>query len=271
LDSPTASRANLPAGALAWRPDAESLRRDALAGLVVGIIALPLSIALAVAVGVSPAAGLYTAVFAGGAAAIFGGSEFNITGPTAALVPILSHTVLVHGAEALPLVGLLAGFMLLAMSVLKLGRFMRFMPGPVILGFTAGIALSILFGQVNTFFGITGTDPTLEHFHEKLADSLSHLGTMQLATPAVAIATLLLLAGWQREARINRVPAILVAVVVMTAVTWTFGIDTPTVGSKYGAIPRGMPIPSLSFVDAGLIFSYRLPSAWQSLAQSSRF
>ncbi len=237
------------------------MRRDALAGVVVGVIALPLSIALAVAVGVSPATGLYTAIFAGAVAAVFGGSEFNITGPTAALVPILSHTVLTHGPEALPLVGLMAGLMLLAMSAFKLGRYMRFMPGPVVLGFTAGIALSILFGQFNTFFGITGTDPTLEHFHQKLADSLSHLSTVGFATPAVGLATLVLLIAWQRTPRIDRIPAILVAVVGITAVTWTLGIDTPTVGSKYGEIPRGLPMPTLAFVDTGLVFDL-LPIAF---------
>ena len=153
-----------------------SLRHDAVAGLVVGIIALPLSIALAVAVGVPPIAGLYTAVFAGATAAIFGGSNYNITGPTAALVPILSHVVLLHGAAALPMVGLLAGLMLIVMSLLKFGRLMRFMPGPVIVGFTGGIALSIAFGQLNNFLAVTGTDPTLEHFHQKLWDTARHLG-----------------------------------------------------------------------------------------------
>lgn len=118
------------------------VRRDLLAGVVVGVIALPLSIALAVAVGVSPVAGLYTAAFAGAAATLFGGSRYNITGPTAALVPVLSHVVLAHGAAALPMVGLLAGLLLLAMSALRAGRLMRYMPGLVVVGFTAGIALS---------------------------------------------------------------------------------------------------------------------------------
>lgn len=127
-------------------PPLVEVRANAIAGLVVGIIALPLSIALAVAIGVSPIAGLYTAIFAGGAAAIFGGSRYNITGPTAALVPILSHAVLRYGPKALPMAGLMAGGILLVMSVLRFGRLIRYMPGLVVVGFTAGIALSIAFG-----------------------------------------------------------------------------------------------------------------------------
>ncbi len=151
----------LPVSRRASIPAFSEIRANAVAGLVAGVIALPLSIALAVAVGVPPIVGLYTAVFAGGAASIFGGSRFNITGPTAALVPLLSHVVLVHGAAALPMVGLMAGVLLLAMSRLKFGSLVRYMPGTVIIGFTAGIALSIIFGQVNTFPGRLGTDPKL--------------------------------------------------------------------------------------------------------------
>jgi SulP family sulfate permease len=232
----------------------KNVRGDAVAGIVVGIIALPLSVALAVAVGAPPISGLYTAVFAGAAAAIFGGSSFNITGPTAALVPILSHAVLLHGTVALPMIGLLAGLILIAMSLLKFGRLMRFMPGPVIVGFTGGIALSIAFGQINNLLAVTGTDPKLEHFHEKVWDTSRHLDGVGMSTPAIGIASLLLLALWQRSKRLNRVPGPLVAVVAITACTWTFGIDTPTLASRYGSMPREFPTPSLRFFDAGLVF-----------------
>jgi SulP family sulfate permease len=241
-------------------PPLSGLRHDVIAGLVVGIIALPLSIALAVAVGAPPVAGLYTAAFGGAAAAIFGGSRYNITGPTAALVPILSHAVQLHGLAALPMVGLLAGLMLIAMSLLRLGRLMRFMPGPVILGFTAGIALSIAFGQLNNLLAVTGTDPALEHFHQKTWDTLRHLTTLGLTTPAVAVASLAILVGWERLPRLSRVPAPLIAVVAITAFTWSFGVDTPTLGSRYGSIPGDFPTPSLRFFDAKLIFEL-LPAA----------
>ena len=236
------------------------LWHDIVAGLVVGIIALPLSIALAVAIGVPPVAGLYTAVFAGATAAILGGSNFNITGPTAALVPILSHTVLVHGAAALPMVGLLAGVMLIVMSRLKLGSLIRFMPGPVIVGFTAGIALSIAFGQINNLFGVSGTDPGLEYFHQKTWDTLRHLSTIGFATPAVGAASLAILLVWMRLPTIGRVPAPLIVVVAVTAFTWWLGVSTPTLGTRYGSIPSGFPLPSLRFFDAALIVPL-LPAA----------
>ena len=220
-------------------PSAADIRANAIAGAVAGIIALPLSIALAVAVGVPPIAGLYTAVFAGAFASIFGGSRYNITGPTAALVPLLSHVVLKHGAGALPMVGLMAGVLLLIMSLLKFGRLVRFMPGTVVVGFTAGIALSIIFGQANTFLAVSGTDPTLEHFHERTLDTIRHLGSVGWTTPAVGLATLAVLVVTPRIW--PKVPPALIAIAGVTAVTWGFGIDTPTLASKYGELPRDIP------------------------------
>lgn len=231
-----------------------SIRADLTAGIVVGVIALPLSIALAVAVGAPPASGLYTAAFAGAAASIFGGSNFNITGPTAALVPVLNHTVLVYGVDALPMVGIMAGLALLVMSALRFGRLMRFMPGPVVVGFTAGIALSIAFGQINTLLAVTGTDPTLEHFHERLWDTILHLDTVEWVTPALGLVSLAALAMWPRVPRASIVPGTLVVVVCATALTWSLGIDTPTLAGRYGDLPGGIPSPSLAFLDAGLVF-----------------
>ncbi|MDA0302544.1 MAG: SulP family inorganic anion transporter [Chloroflexi bacterium] len=177
----------------------QELAGNLLSGVLVGVIAFPLAIALAVAVGVSPVAGLYTAAFAGFAASLFGGSRFNITGPTAALVPLLLHVTVVHGAAALPLVGFLAGIVLIA-----IGRLVRFMPGLVVVGFTGGIAISIAFGQLNTLLGLSGTDPRLEHFHEKLADTIGHLGSIEPASAAIGIAAIAFLFLWQSRPR--RVP-----------------------------------------------------------------
>ncbi len=252
----TVVRVSVRAGA---RPRSElptlaSFRSNMIAGMVVGIIALPLSIALAVAVGVQPIAGLYTAIFAGAVASVTGGSNYNITGPTAALVPLLSHAVLRFGAGALPTIGLMAGVMLVVMGLLKFGRVMRYMPGLVIVGFTAGIALSIGFGQLNTFLAVSGTDPTLDHFHEKTWDTFSHLNSVGWTTPFVGLASLVMLAGWGRLPKLSRLPGILVAVAAITGLTWAFGIDTPTLASRYGALPRGLPTPDFTFFDAGLAF-----------------
>lgn len=229
-----------------------AIRDDIIAGIVVGIIALPLSIALAVAVGVSPITGLYTAVFAGAVATVFGGSPYNITGPTAALVPLLAHAVLAHGPAALPVAGVLAGVLLLAMSYFRLGRLIRFMPRMVILGFTAGIALSIAFGQLNNLLAVQGTDAAKEHFHEKLWDTIRHLDTVELTTPLIGLAAVAVLLTWTRLPRANRIPGPLIAVLLLTAITWGMGIDTPTIASLYGEIPRSLPKPTLSFFDLRL-------------------
>ncbi|MCC7363375.1 MAG: STAS domain-containing protein [Dehalococcoidia bacterium] len=238
-----------------------NIRANLLSGVVVGTIALPLSIALAVAVGVSPVSGLYTAVFAGAVAAIFGGSRYNVTGPTAALVPVLNHAVISHGADALPALALLSGAILLVLAALRAGRLVRYIPGTVVVGFTAGIALSIAFGQLNNLLGVTGTDPSLETFHERLFDTVAQLGTAGAVTPALAAATVLLLVAWPRLPRVRAVPGPLVAVVGMTAAVALLDLDVATVESRYGAIPQSLPRPSAAFLDAGLFIDL-LPLAF---------
>ncbi len=232
-------------------PPAGEWRRNAVAGVVVGVIALPLSIALAVAVGVTPVAGLYTAAFAGAVAAVFGGSRYNITGPTAALVPVLTAVVQQHGVAALPMVGLMAGVLLLAMSALRLGRLARYMPGLVVVGFTAGIALSIGFGQLNAFLAVRGTNPALDHFHQKLWDTVTHLGTIGGTTPLLGLGAVAILLTWPRVS--SRVPAALVAVATVTALAWGLHLDTPTIASRYGSLPASLPRPSAGFLDLSLV------------------
>lgn len=240
--------------------DVASLRANVAAGVVVGIVALPLSLALAVAVGVPPVVGLYTAASAGFAASAFGGSRFNITGPTAALVPIVGHVVLQHGAQALPMLAAMSGLLLIVMSRLHAGRLMRFMPGLVVTGFTAGIALSIAFGQLNAFLAVRGTNPALEHFHERVSDTFAHLGTVEATTPLLGVAMLALLILWPRVPLARRVPGPLVAVVVATLLAGVLQLDTPTLAQRYGAIPAGVPLPSLAFLDPALILPL-LPAA----------
>lgn len=231
---------------------------NALAGVLVGIIAFPLAIALAVAVGVSPVAGLYTAAFAGFAASLFGGSRFNITGPTAALVPLLLHVTVRHGVEALPLVGFLAGLMLVAMGLLKFGRLVRFMPGLVVVGFTGGIAISIALGQLNTLLGLRGTDARLEYAHEKLIDSVRHLGTVEPASAIIGLLAIAFLFLWQ--SRPQRVPGALIVVVVATAAAKFLALDVATVSTKYGALPSSLPLPTLTWVNIPLAIEL-LPTA----------
>ena len=154
--------------------------------------------ALAVAVGAPPVAGLYTAAFAGATASAFGGSRFNITGPTAALVPLLLHLAVTEGVEALALAAMIAGVLLLAMGLLRFGRAIRYMPRLVIVGFTAGIAVSIAAGQINNLLGLTGTDPQLEYFHEKMADSVRHLSSIEPASLAIGLGSILFMGIYPR-------------------------------------------------------------------------
>jgi SulP family sulfate permease len=132
--------------------NANRLQKDIFAGILVGIIALPLAMAFAIASGVTPEKGLFTAIIAGAAISIFGGSKVQVGGPTGAMVAILSLIVIQYGTENLLLAGLLAGLMLIAMGVLRAGAIIRFIPFPVTTGFTAGIAILIFTGQINSFW-----------------------------------------------------------------------------------------------------------------------
>ena len=233
-------------------PGFAAIRSDILAGLVVGIIAFPLSIALAVAVGVPPVWGLYTAVIAGAVAAAFGGSRYNITGPTAALVPVLAHAVVKHGPEALPLLGLMSGALLLGFSYFRAGRLVRYIPGTVVVGFTAGIALSLAFGQLNNLLEVRGIDPKKEHFLDRLLDTVRNLDSIGWQTPVLGVLMVGLLVLWPRIPRLRAIPGPLVAVAIGTALSVYAGFDAATVKDNYGAIPRDLPNPSLSFFDLKL-------------------
>ena len=151
--------------------NAHRLRNDLIAGLIVGIVALPLAMAFAIASGVPPERGLYTAIVAGAAISVFGGSRVQIGGPTGAMVAILSLILLQYGLNNLLLAGFVAGLMLVVMGILRLGTLIRFIPYPVTTGFTAGIAVIIFTGQLNQFLGLTGI-ARHEQFHINLLETL---------------------------------------------------------------------------------------------------
>src|SRR4026209_1444239 len=172
----------------------ERFRKDLLAGVIVGIVALPLAMAFAIASGVSPDRGLYTAIVAGAAISVFGGSRVQIGGPTGAIVAILSLILLQYGLNNLLLAGFVAGLMLVVMGVLRLGTLIRFIPFPVTTGFTAGIAVIIFTGQLNQFLGLTGI-ARHEQFHLHLMETLRNLWRLDLqavAATAVALACILI-------------------------------------------------------------------------------
>ena len=213
---------------------------DLGAGLIVGIVALPLAIAFAIASGVPPERGLYTAIIAGFLISALGGSRVQIGGPTGAFVVIVGGIVAQHGLAGLTIATLMAGLMLVAMGLARLGAVIKFIPWPVVTGFTSGIAVIILSTQVRDFFGLAIPDPPREFF-SKWGSYLTHLDTVDPATLAVAAGTLLLLVLWPRLS--TRIPAPFVALLAATVVVQLLGLDIETIGSRFGAIDASFPRP----------------------------
>jgi sulfate permease, SulP family len=233
---PTVSpRAPLPIGVALRRSLAAgygwpTLRADVLAGIVVGVVALPLSMALAIASGVPPQHGLYTAIVGGIVAALAGGSKFQVTGPTAAFVVILAPIVEHHGLPGLLTAGLLAGVLLTVMGFARLGRFVEFIPYPVTTGFTAGIATVIAGLQLKDLLGLR-VEHMPDAFLLKLASLWEARGSASLAEVAVGAGTLALLVLSPRA--IRRIPAPLVALSVVGGVVWLLGLPVDTLGTRF--------------------------------------
>jgi SulP family sulfate permease len=242
------------------------LRADVLAGVVVGIVALPLSMALAIAVGVPPQHGLYTAIVAGGIVAVLGGCKFQVTGPTAAFVVILAPIVSKYGLPGLLTAGLMAGFMLVGMGVARLGRLIQFIPYPVTTGFTTGIAAVIATLQIKDLLGLN-VGPMPDSYVEKVAALWAARATARLSEIAVAIVTFALLRSIPRV--VKRIPAPLLAigsVSIAAALLHRFypAFEITTIGSRFHAkvagvevagIPPVLPSPSLPWGRSGLSFA----------------
>jgi sulfate permease, SulP family len=214
--------------------------RNLLAGLIVGVVALPLAMAFAIASGVRPEQGIYTAIIAGGLAALLGGSRLQITGPTGAFVAILAGITAKYGIEGLQIATLMAGVMLLLMGVAKLGGVIKFIPAPVIVGFTAGIGVIIFVGQWRDFFGLPKVGG--EHFHQKLWQLLQVLPQTHWPTLGIGLMSLALLLAVPRIKWLSRVPGPLVAMAAATVLQ--AGVQIPgvaTIGSAFGGIPTGLP------------------------------
>jgi len=230
---------NLPKSILAVRAYTRQMfLHDLLAGITVGLVALPLAMAFGIASGVTPQAGLYTAVVAGFLISALGGSRAQIGGPTGAFVVIVAGIVARFGFSGLAMVTLMAGVILLLMGLTGLGAAVRFIPRMVVVGFTNGIAILIASTQIKDFFGLrTGAVPS-EFFPRirLLADNFATFNPYALALGLGALAILLLLPRLTR-----RVPASIVAVVGCTAVAYFFHLPVETIGSKFGGIPRGFP------------------------------
>ncbi len=220
-----------------------------VAGLIVGVVALPLAMAFAIASGVKPEQGIYTAIIAGIIVSLFGGSRVQIAGPTGAFIVILAGIVAQYGIDGLQIATFMAGIILLLFGVARLGAVIKFIPAPVIVGFTAGIGVVIWVGQWKDFFGLPAVGG--EHFHQKLWQLLQVLPQFDWATTILALIALFLVIFTSRLPHLARVPGPLVALIVVTLIQAVFQFESvATIGSTYGEIPRGLP--SWSFPEVTL-------------------
>jgi sulfate permease, SulP family len=229
------------------------IRNNVLAGLVVGVVALPLAMAFAIASGARPEQGLYTAIVAALLTSLFGGTRVQISGPTGAFIAVLSIITAQHGIAGLQIATLMAGVILLVFGFARLGAVIKYIPNPVIVGFTAGIAVIIFVGQWKDFFGLTPAASGLR-FHQKLWSLIEAWPTINPATTGLALLALAILTVGARYLR--RIPAPLVALVVVTAVQAGFHFNgVATIGSAFGGIPRTLPTFSIPSLDLARVLS----------------
>lgn len=219
------------------------LRADAMAGLTVAIVALPLSMAIAVASGVSPERGLYTAIVGGFLVSLLGGSRFQIGGPAGAFIVLVAATVQLHGLDGLILATAMSGLILMAVGLLRLGAFIKYIPYPVTVGFTAGIAVVILASQLKELLGLTLSGPEPGPLAPKLAALAQALPTANGASVAVAAGAIVAIA-LVRRFRPNW-PAYLIGVAGATVAAAALSLPVETVGSRFGGVPGGLPLPGL--------------------------
>ena len=214
---------------------------DLVAGLTVGIVALPLAMAFAIASGVPPQAGIFTAVIGGFIISALGGTKVCIGGPTGAFIIILYGIYTKYGAENLAICTIMAGVILFIMGATKLGTMIKFIPYPVTMGFTSGIAVLIFSTQIKDFFGLQ-LDKVPSEFFEKMKALAAQAGTVQWPTAALAAASLAIIIFWPKSWQ-RRLPGSIVALVLGTALVMLFQLPVETIGSKFGGIPQSLPMP----------------------------
>jgi sulfate permease, SulP family len=228
---------------------------DLTAGIIVGIVSLPLAIAFAIASGVKPEQGLYTAIIAGFVIAMFGGSRAQVSGPTGAFIVIIYGIVHQYGYSGLAIATMLAGIMLVIMGIARMGVLLKFIPYPVTVGFTSGIALIIFSSQMRDFFGLRMDDVPAD-FIEKWTAYGESFVTLHLPSLLVGLGSLLIIILWPRITK--RIPGSLIALLIATAVVSIFQIPVETIGSQFGGVPNHFPsphIPHLSWKLATKMFS----------------
>ncbi|HRP24692.1 SulP family inorganic anion transporter [Thauera sp.] len=247
--------------------DRASTAGDISAGITVGVLALPLAMAFAIASGMSPTAGIWTAIVAGFLISLLGGSRVQIGGPTGAFIPTLYAIVVDHGVQNLLIATMMSGVLLFAMGALRLGSMIRFIPLSVVIGFTNGIAVVIFISQIKDFLGLK-VDNLPGEFFAKMEALWAALPSIEAATVAVATVSLAILVGWNRQAArtawMRRLPGPLAVLIIMTAVNALFALPVDTIGSRFGGIPQEIPafgLPELSLGTLGKLITPALTIA----------
>ncbi|OMG52904.1 sodium-independent anion transporter [Azonexus hydrophilus] len=241
--------------------DRAQFGKDLAAGITVGVLALPLAMAFAIASGVSPTAGIWTAIVAGFITALLGGSRVQIGGPTGAFIPIVYGIVVAHGYGNLLGATMLAGVMLLAMGLARMGQLIRFIPVTVVIGFTNGIAVVIFMAQIKDFFGLQIASLPAEFF-ARIKILAAHAHTVDLPTLALSVACFIFLLSYNRLAQhvalMRRAPGPLAVLVVGTLAAWALDLPVETIGSRFNGIPQELPafgLPDVSIHDFGKLIS----------------
>lgn len=238
--------------------DRPTFRADVLAGITVAMVALPLSMAIAIASGADPAHGLVTAIVAGFLISLIGGSRVQIGGPTGAFIVVVYGVIADHGYDGLVLATLMAGVILLVGGWFRAGRLIRLVPEPVINGFTIGIAVIIATSQLKDLFGLS-MDEVPAEFFDKLGALWSARDTASLAALAIGLGTMVLIVAFRRM--FPKLPGLIVAVALTSAAVAILSLSVETIQARFGALPSGLPMPTIPEITIDRI-SELLPSAF---------
>jgi sulfate permease, SulP family len=223
---------------------------DATAGVIVGIVALPLAIAFGIASGVTPEKGIITAIIAGFIISFFGGSKVQIGGPTGAFIIIVYGIIQQYGTTGLAIATIMAGVILVIMGFVKFGSLIKFIPYPVVVGFTSGIALLIFSTQVKDFFGLQLQDVPSE-FHEKWLAYFNTFTSLNFYVTGIALLSLMIMIIWPKVT--HRIPGSLVAIIITTVLVIVFKLPVDTIGSRFGEIPSNLPSPTYYEINLSVI------------------
>lgn len=235
----------------------EQFFKDFIAGLIVAVIALPLSIALAISSGVSPEKGLYTAIIGGFIVSFLGGSRVQIGGPTGAFIIIVYGIVEKYGITGLTVATMMAGVFLVIMGVLKFGKAIKYIPYPITTGFTCGIAVCIFSTQIKDFFGLN-IETVPSQFIHKWVSYISHMNTINVQAASIGAISIAIILLWPK---INKkVPGTLIALIAATLITMTFNLNVETIGSRFGNLSAELPKIAIHSINMNMIKELILPS-----------